>query len=81
MLSILRGKKIGNFNQHSDILDFFKDSFITFKYKFIHLIEKYQIEDVLPDDESIALQSIFERYFRDLITEARRREQQAASAT
>lgn len=81
MLSLLRGKKIRNFNQHSDIIDFFEDSFITFKYKFIHLIEKHQIEDVLPDYEFIALQLIFERYFSDLIAEARRREQQAASAT
>ena len=76
LLSLLREKKARNFNHHSDLCDFFKDSFTTFKYEFIDLLQKHQLADLFKQEEFSGLQVIFQTYFNNFIAEARRLEQE-----
>ena len=76
LLLLLREKKRRNFTQHSDLPDFFADILTNFKYKFIDLIQKHDLEDVFGTEEFSGLKKIFETYFSKLIADAQQCEQQ-----
>ncbi len=62
-------------------MDFLVDSLtITFRYNCVDLMNKYQLAEVFAPEEFNGLKAIFETYFATFITEARRREQEAANS-